>query len=150
MEGCATPPCTLPLSNFRAKTVGPIWNFFDGQICPKDETKNFVWNKSSSHSQGIPSFLSYRCGPILGFDHFGQQLEISSVVRSSLTSRSHSHLVFSAATFMCKNFETCIFYIMKKCSCQTPDSWLKALFITYSLDQQGNDVGKCNFLVIIF
>ena len=46
------PPSTLPLSNFRAKTVGPIWKAFHGQ-CPKDETtaKNFVWNKSSSYFQ---------------------------------------------------------------------------------------------------
>ena len=36
-------------SNFRAKTVGPIRKVFS---CKDEATaKNFVWNKSSSHSQ---------------------------------------------------------------------------------------------------
>ena len=30
--GWLPPPNTLLLSNFRAKTVGPIWKFFGGQM----------------------------------------------------------------------------------------------------------------------
>ena len=41
-----------PLSNFRAKTVGPAEKFFMDR-CPKEEpaAKNLVWNKSSTYSR---------------------------------------------------------------------------------------------------
>ena len=43
------------------------------------------------------------------------------------------------------------FYFMKKCSCQESNSRLLIeSTVSYPLDHQDNDTGKCNFLVIIF
>ena len=43
------------------------------------------------------------------------------------------------------------FYFMKKCSCRESNSKLLIeSTLSYPLDQQDNDAGKCNFLVIIF
>ena len=44
---------TPPSSNFRGRMVGPNLPSFFMDRCPKNEAaaKNFVWNKSSSHSQ---------------------------------------------------------------------------------------------------
>ena len=51
-ERLPSPHSTFPLSNFRAKTVGPIWNFFHGR-CRKDEptAKNLVCKQSSPYSR---------------------------------------------------------------------------------------------------
>ena len=40
------------------------------------------------------------------------------------------------------------FYFMKKCSCRESNSIEST--VSYPLDHQDNDAGKCNFLVIIF
>ena len=70
-----------------------------------------------------------------------------------LTSRSYSHLDFfllqhSVSYLRIFKLE---FYFMKKCFCwESNFSLLIESTVSYPLDHQDNDAGKCNFLVIIF
>ena len=70
-----------------------------------------------------------------------------------LTFRSHSHLDFfllqhSISYLRIFKLE---FYFMEKCSCRESNSRLLIeCIVSYPLDHQDNDNGKCNFLVIIF
>ena len=68
-----------------------------------------------------------------------------------LTSRSHSHFFLVQHSISCSRIFKLKFYFMKKCSCRESNSRLLIeSTVSYPPGHQGNDAGKCNFLVIIF
>ena len=102
-----------------------------------------------SCSKGASSFMIYMNGAVMSALLFGARS------LASLTSRSHSHLDIFCwnILFYMQEFLNLLFLFSEKVllpglELQTLD-W-RHYFFTYPLDQPVNDVGKCNFLVIIF